>query len=100
MELYDSKSAIQEIGIRHGEKKYETLVTSEEMVKANDLGDYYSIGSDNRDLNYAPYFSEGNNNEIHSGEYNSDNTERLNVAKMKDLLMQLPEIKNDPLIKQ
>tara|TARA_B100000965_G_scaffold102467_1_gene84266 strand:- start:3363 stop:4376 length:1014 start_codon:yes stop_codon:yes gene_type:complete len=99
LELYDSKSAIQEIGIRHGEKKYETLVTSEEMVKANDLGDYYSIGSDNRDLNYAPYFSEGNNNEIHSGEYNSDNTERLNVAKMKDLLMQLPEIKNDPLVK-
>ena len=59
LELYDSKLTIQEIGIRHGEKKYETLVTSEEMVKATDLGKYYSIGSDNRDLNYAPYFSEG-----------------------------------------
>ena len=57
LELYDSKSPIQEIGIRHGEKKYETLVTTEEMVKANDLGNYYSIASDNRDLNYAPYFS-------------------------------------------
>ncbi len=99
LELYDSKSPIQEIGIRHGEKKYETLVTTEEMVKANDLGNYYSIASDNRDLNYAPYFSEGNKNEVPSGEYNSDNTERLDVAKMKDLLMQLPEIKNDPLIK-
>jgi len=99
LELYDSKSSIQEIGIRHGEKKYETLVTSEEMVKANDLGDYYSIASDNRGLNYAPYFSEGNREEVLTGEYNSDNTERLNVTKMKDLLMQLPEIKNDPLIK-
>ena len=99
MELYDSKLTIQEIGIRHGEKKYETLVTSEEMVKATDLGEYYSIGSDNRDLNYAPYFSEGKKSEVPSSEYNSDNTERLDVAKMKDLLMQLPEIKNDPLIK-
>jgi len=99
LELYDSKSTIQEIGVRHGEKKYETLVTTEEMLKANDLGDYYSIGSDNRDLNYAPYFSEGNNKEILRGEYNSDNTERLDIAKMKDLLIQLPEIKNDPLIK-
>ncbi len=99
LELYDSKSPIQEIGIRHGEKKYETLVTSEEMVKANDLGNYYSIAADNRGLNYAPYFSEGNKEEVLTGEYNSDNTKRLDVAKMKDLLMQLPEIKNDPLIK-
>ena len=65
----------------------------------NHLGEYYSIGSDNRDLNYAPYFSEGKKSEVPSSEYNSDNTERLDVAKMKDLLMQLPEIKNDPLIK-
>ena len=99
LELYDSKSTIQEIGVRHGEKKYETLVTSEEMLKAVDLGNYYSIASDNRDLNYAPYFSEGSKNGVSSGEYNSDNTDRLDVAKMKDLLMQLPEIMNDPLIK-
>jgi len=83
--------SIQEIGIRHGEKKYETLVTLEEMVKATDLGGYYSIAADNRDLNYAPYFSEGNKKEALSGEYNSDNTERLNVAQMKALLLQLPE---------
>ena len=100
LELYDSKSIIKEIGVRHGEKKHETLVTSEEMLKANDLGEYYSIGSDNRDLNYAPYFSEGKKNEVLISEYNSDNTERLDITKMKDLLMQLPEIKNDPLIKQ
>lgn len=100
LELYDSKSIIQEIGIRHGEKKYETLVTSEEMVKATDLGGYYSIAADNRDLNYAPYFLEGNKKEALSGEYNSDNTERLNVSQMKSLLLQLPEIKNDPSIKQ
>ena len=99
LELYDSKSSIQEIGIRHGEKRYETLVTSEEMLKAVDLGNYYSIASDNRDLNYDLYFSEGNKNEFPNGEYTSDNTMRLDVDKMKDLLMQLPEIKNDPLIK-
>ncbi|MDA7741174.1 polysaccharide biosynthesis protein [Flavobacteriaceae bacterium] len=99
LELYDSKSPIQKIGIRHGEKKYETLVTSEEMVQANDLGKYYSIGSDNRDLNYAPYFSEGNDNDNLIDEYNSNNAEHLDVSKMKKLLMQLPELKNDPLIK-
>lgn len=99
LELYGSKSSILEIGIKHGEKKYETLVTSEEMVKAKDLGGYYSIAADNRNLNYASYFSEGNNKEALSGEYNSDNTERLNVAQMKSLLLQLPEIKNDPSIK-
>ena len=99
LELYDFKSTIQEIGIRHGEKKYETLVTTEEMVKAKDLGGYYAIAADNRDLNYAPYFSEGNKKEILSGEYNSDNTKRLNVVQMKSLLLQLPEIINDPSIK-
>ena len=91
-------------GLRASEEADQKLALAsssaeEEMVKANDLGNYYSIASDNRDLNYAPYFSEGNKNEVPSGEYNSDNTERLDVAKMKDLLMQLPEIKNDPLIK-
>ncbi|MDP5025036.1 MAG: UDP-glucose 4-epimerase, partial [Flavobacteriaceae bacterium] len=59
-----------------------------------------SVAADNRDLNYAPYFSEGKKKEVLSGEYNSDNTERLNVAQMKELLLQLPEIKNDPYIKQ
>ena len=98
LDIYKSNSKIQEIGVRHGEKKYETLVTSEEMLKATDLGNYYSISADNRDLNYASYFSEGNK-EIYNGEYNSDNTDRLDVPQMKDLLLQIPEIKNDPEIK-
>ena len=87
------------IGTRHGEKLYETLVSREELTRANEKKTYYRIFNDNRDLNYAPYFSEGKKSEVPSSEYNSDNTERLDVAKMKDLLMQLPEIKNDPLIK-
>ena len=69
------------------------------MIKATDLGSYYSIAADNRDLNYAPYFSQGNKKHALSEEYNSDNTERLNVAQMKQLLLQLPDIKNDPSIK-
>ena len=99
IELYNSKMNIQEIGVRHGEKKYETLVTAEEMVKAKDLKNYFSISADNRDLNYNPYYSEGNKSNKLSGEYNSNNTDRLNLAQMKKLLLKLPEIKNDPLIK-
>ena len=76
------------------------LVTAEEMVKASDLGGYYSIAADNRDLNYAPYFSEGKKKKVLSGEYNSDNTDRLDITQMKELLLQLPEIKNDPSLKQ
>jgi len=67
------------------------------MARAKDLGGYYSIAADNRDLNYATYFSQGNKETI-MREYNSDNTERLNVSQMKELLLRLPEIKNDPLV--
>ena len=92
--LYNSKSEIQNIGIRHGEKMYETLVTKEEMAKSKDLGDYYRVSADNRDLNYDKYFSKGYNSTIKE-EYNSDNTNRLDVAKMKELLLKLPEIRQD-----
>lgn len=92
--LYNSKSEIQNIGIRHGEKMYETLVTKEEMAKSEDLGDYYRVSADNRDLNYDKYFSKGYNSTIKE-EYNSDNTNRLDVAKMKELLLELPEIRQD-----
>ena len=92
--LYNSKSEIQNIGIRHGEKMYETLVTKEEMAKSEDLGDYYRVSADNRDLNYDKYFSKGENTIIKE-EYNSDNTNRLNVDQMKELLLKLPEIKQD-----
>ena len=92
--LYNSKSEIQNIGIRHGEKMYETLVTKEEMAKSEDLGDYYRVSADNRDLNYDKYFSKGENTSIKE-EYNSENTNRLNVDQMKELLLKLPEIRQD-----
>ena len=90
---------IKIIGTRHGEKLYESLLSREEILRVKETDKHFIIPIDNRGLNYAPYFSEGNKEEVLTGEYNSDNTERLNVTKMKDLLMQLPEIKNDPLIK-
>lgn len=92
--LYNSKSEIQNIGIRHGEKMYETLVTKEEMAKSEDLGDYYRVSADNRDLNYDKYFSKGDNSTIKE-EYNSDNTNRLNIDQMKELLLKLPEVRQD-----
>ena len=94
IELYNSKSEIKNIGIRHGEKMYETLVTKEEMMKSEDLGNYYKISADNRDLNYDKYFSKGDNVKV-AEEYNSDNTKRLSVEEMKKLLLKLPEIKAD-----
>ena len=92
--LYNSKSEIQNIGIRHGEKMYETLVTKEEMAKSEDLGDYYRVSADNRDLNYDKYFSKGDNSTIKE-EYNSNNTNRLNIDQMKKLLLKLPEVRKD-----
>jgi UDP-N-acetylglucosamine 4,6-dehydratase/5-epimerase len=92
--LYNSKSEIQNIGIRHGEKMYETLVTKEEMAKSEDLGDYYRVSADNRDLNYDKYFSKGDKSIIKE-EYNSDNTNGLDVVQMKELLLKLPEIRQD-----
>ena len=94
IEIYNSKSEIQNIGIRHGEKMYETLVTKEEMTKSEDLGNYFKISADNRDLNYEKYFSKGKNINVFQ-EYNSDNTKRLSIEEMKTLLLKLPEIKDD-----
>tara|TARA_B100000780_G_C20834779_1_gene331719 strand:+ start:32 stop:445 length:414 start_codon:yes stop_codon:yes gene_type:complete len=94
-ELYNSSNKVNEIGIRHGEKIYETLVTKEEMMKADDLGKYYRISADNRDLNYEKYFSKGINNKKKLEEYNSDTTELLDINSMKKLLLELPEIQMD-----
>ena len=95
IELYNSKSEIQEIGIRHGEKMHETLVTKEEMLKSDDLENYYRIRADNRDLNYNKFYSEGQYTSNTFLEYNSDNTERLDVENMKKLLLKLPTIRQD-----
>lgn len=89
MNLTNSKTSIHYIGTRHGEKLYETLVTQEEMVKSIDLGNFFCVKADNRDLNYEKYFSEGNKelNTIES--YTSNNAERLNVKEMERLLKKL-----------
>ena len=94
VELYKSKSPVKEIGIRHGEKMYETLVTKEEMIKAEDQEKYFKITPDGRDLNYDQYFSKGTVKSS-KDEYNSNNTNVLNVEEMKNLLMALPQIKKE-----
>ncbi len=94
IELYNSSSKIKYIGIRHGEKMYETLVTKEEMIKAEDQGKYFKISPDDRDLNYDQYFSTGTS-KLSIDEYNSNNTNILSVEEMKNLLMDLPQVKTD-----
>ena len=83
------------IGTRHGEKLYETLVTREEMAKAEDMGGYYRIPCDNRDLNYDKYFCEGDHKVEQVEEYHSHNTARLDVEGMKQLLLKLNFIRED-----
>lgn len=85
----------QIIGTRHGEKLYESLISREEMAHAIDMGGYYRIPADNRDLNYAKYFSEGETNISTLDDYTSHNTSRLNVEEIKSLLMTLDYIKEE-----
>jgi UDP-N-acetylglucosamine 4,6-dehydratase len=96
-ELYNSSTAIKNIGTRHGEKLYETLVNREEMVKARDDGNYYRIPADTRDLNYNKFFTEGVSEVESAEEYNSHNTQRLNVEEIKKLLSKLHFIREDLL---
>ncbi len=97
IELYKSDSKINIIGVRHGEKLYETLVNREDMVKAEDMGEYYRIPADNRDLNYEQYYSEGVQDSFNLEEYHSHNTNQLDIEGMKQLLFKLPMIKRDIL---
>lgn len=85
-EIYKSNVTIENIGIRHAEKMHETLLSVEERLVSEDLGEYYRIPADNRDLNYNKYFSEGICKEAPLEEYNSFNTKRLSIGKLKDLL--------------
>lgn len=94
-ELFRKDNPIRVIGTRHGEKLYESLISREEMVKAEDMGGYYRIPADNRDLNYAQYFSEGEERISHQEDYTSHNTERLNIAQVKALLLKLEYIKEE-----
>lgn len=94
-ELYKADTPVRVIGTRHGEKLYETLVTREEMAKAEDMGNYYRIPCDTRDLNYDKYFVEGNKEMACIEDYHSHNTRRLEVEGMKELLLKLPLIRED-----
>jgi len=89
------KHAVKTIGTRHGEKLYETLLTKEEMVKAIDMGEYFRIPADTRDLNYNKFFEEGEEDLNEVVEYHSHNTHRLNKGELTDLLLNLREIKGD-----
>ncbi len=92
-QLFDPEAQVVNIGIRHGEKMYETLLTSEEALRAEDMGDFYRVRADNRDLNYDKYFSKGTGKIGFEGEFNSDNTDRLDVEGVKEKLLSLEYIK-------
>jgi UDP-glucose 4-epimerase len=87
------KEDIKVIGIRHGEKMYETLLTNEECAKAEDLGNFYRVPADNRNLNYDKYFTDGNKKAVTIEEFNSNNTRRLNKQEVKEKLLKLTYIK-------
>ena len=86
--IFNSDSEIKIIGTRHGEKHYETLCTKEEMLKSIDMGDFYRVPADNRDLNYNQYFSEGSEMKD-VNDYNSNNTKQLNINEVKEILLNL-----------
>lgn len=94
-ELYHADTEVKVIGTRHGEKLYETLVTREEMFRSEDMGNYFRIPADARDLNYDKFFVEGQEDISKVEDYNSHNTHRLDVEEMKKLLMKLEEVKGD-----
>lgn len=97
LEIYNAKNELHIIGVRHGEKLYETLVNREDMIKADNLDHYYRIPADNRDLNYAQYFSEGQPEVGNAEEYHSHNADRLDLDGMKELLFKLPLIQKEIL---
>ena len=94
-QLFDPDAEIKIIGIRHGEKMYETLLTKEECLRAEDLGDFFRVRADNRDLNYDNYFTNGQIKKPTIEEFNSDNTDRLDVEGVKKKLLSLEYIQNE-----
>jgi UDP-glucose 4-epimerase len=97
LSLYQAQNEIKVVGVRHGEKLYETLVNREDMVKAEDMGAYYRIPADTRDLNYNLYFLDGLVDKHHIEEYHSHNTQQLDIEETKKLLLKLPDIRRDIL---
>lgn len=94
-ELFNADNEIKIIGTRHGEKRYETLLTKEEYVKAEDLPGFYKVPADQRDLNYDKYFAEGDQKLTSVEEYNSDNTQILNIEQIKEKLLELDYVQNE-----
>jgi len=94
-EIFNSSVPINIIGTRHGEKLFESLISREEMAKAEDMGNYFRVPADNRDLNYAQYFTEGEEKIAAFEDYTSHNTKRLNVAQIKELLLKLDFIREE-----
>ncbi|MDN3451862.1 polysaccharide biosynthesis protein [Planococcus sp. APC 3906] len=94
-ELFKADNPIEVIGTRHGEKLYETLLTREEMAVAKDMGGYYRIPADNRDLNYNKFFTEGEEEISEGWEYNSHNTHRLSIQEIKNLLLTLDIVQEE-----
>ena len=95
MDLTSKNVPVKVIGTRHGEKLYETLCTREEMLHAEDMGNFYRIPADNRDLNYAKYFSEGEKDISKVEDYHSHNTDQQDVEGLKNLLSTLPLIRKE-----
>ena len=94
-ELFHPGHEIRVIGIRHGEKMYETLLTNEECAKAVDMGEFYRVPADNRGLNYDKYFSEGDEERNTLSEFNSHNTKMLNVEETKAKIAALAYIQRE-----
>lgn len=94
-ELFGPDTEIKNIGIRHGEKMYETLLTNEECVNAEDMGNFYRVPCDKRDLNYDKFFTSGNQERVNLSEFNSNNTELLDVEGVKEKLLELEYIRGE-----
>ena len=90
--IASARTEVKVIGIRHGEKIHETLATREELRRSEDMGDYYRVRMDDRDLNYEKYFTEGDNRQSSDQDYTSENTKRLSVSETEKLLLTLPEV--------
>lgn len=93
LDIFEADNEIRVIGWRHGEKLYETLASAEELLRSDDMGEYYRVSYDNRDLNYAKFFTEGDVEEANTEDYHSHNTYQLSKEELKELLLTLPEVR-------
>ena len=90
--IFSSESEIKTMGMRHGEKLHETLASKDELLRSEDMGDYLRLSMDDRDLNYNKYLSEGDKKVIQTEDYTSQNTTRLTIQEMENMLLDQPEI--------